>query len=260
LWRGARARRAVTGEATPVALAALVGRNRRRYGGYAVHVGIAVLLVGVAASTSFQHVSDVRMKPGDTARVGGYDVRYVRPTSSLTAEKITIGAVLEVSKSGRHVATLAPSRGYYPSLDDATFGRIGRFFNGDSTSELGLRAGLTRDIWTAAQPDLSAVESTIKDADRRFPDANAQLEGFVVSTVVRRYLRDAPVADFRLIVSPLVGWIWIGGVIVVTATMLALWPVPRRARRPIAAATAGAAAAPVASAYPGASRAGQPAS
>jgi cytochrome c-type biogenesis protein CcmF len=260
LWRGARARRGVTGEATPVALAALVGRNRRRYGGYAVHVGIAVLLVGVAASTSFQHVSDVRMKPGDTARVGGYDVRYVRPTSSLTAEKITLGAVLEVSKSGRHVATLAPSRGYYPSLDDATFGRIGRFFNGDSTSELGLRAGLTRDIWTAAQPDLSAVEPTIKDADRRFPDANAQLEGFVVSTVVRRYLRDAPVADFRLIVSPLVEWIWIGGVIVVTGTMVALWPTPRRARRPVAAGMAGAAAAPVASAYPGASRARQPAS
>ena len=122
--------------------------------------------------------------------------------------------MLDVSKGGRHVATLIPSRGYYPSLDQATFGRIGRFFNGESTSELGLRASLTRDIWTAVQPDLSAVEPMIKDADRRFPDANAQLEGFLVSTVVRRYMQAAPVADFRLIVSPLVAWIWIGGVIV----------------------------------------------
>ncbi|MFL5825584.1 MAG: heme lyase CcmF/NrfE family subunit [Thermoleophilaceae bacterium] len=236
LWRGARARRALTGEPMPVAVASLVGRNRRRFGGYAVHVGIAVLLVGVAASTTFQHVRDLRMRPGDTARVGGYDIRYVRPTSELTPEKITLGAVLNVSKRGRHVATLIPSRGYYPSLDSATFGRIGRFFNGDSTSELGLRASPTRDIWTAAQPDLSAVEPMIKDADRRFPDANAQLEGFVVSAVVRRYMRDAPVANFRLIVSPLVAWIWIGGVIVVGGAMVALWPAPRRARRRVTAA------------------------
>ncbi len=238
LWRGARARRALTGEPLRVALVALVGRNRRRYGGYAVHVGVAVLLVGVAASTSFQRARDLRMKPGDTARVGGYDIRYVRPTSALNAEKVTLGAVLDVSKAGRHVATLLPSRNYYPSLDDASLGRIGRFFNGDSTSELGLRSTLTRDIWTAAQPDLTAVEPMIRAADRRFPDADARLEGFVVSTVVRRYTRDAPVADFRLLVSPLVEWIWIGGVIVVGGTMVALWPAPRRARRRVAAAAA----------------------
>jgi cytochrome c-type biogenesis protein CcmF len=223
----------------PVAMIALVGRNRRRYGGYTVHVGVAVLLVGVAASTAFQHVRDLRMRPGDTTRVGGYDIRYQRATSSLVGEKITIGAVLDVSKHRRHVATLLPSRAYFPSLDEASFGRIGRFFNGESTSELGLRASLTHDIWTAAQPDLSGVEPMIQAADRRFPDASAQLEGFVVSTVVRRYLRDAPVADFRLIVSPLVAWIWIGGVIVVGGTMLALWPAPRRVRRR-AAAPAGA--------------------
>jgi cytochrome c-type biogenesis protein CcmF len=238
LWRGARARRALTGEPAPVALAALIGRNRRRYGGYTVHVGIAVLLVGVAASTAFQHVRDLRMRPGDTAHVGGYDITYLRPTSSLGAEKITLGAVLDVSKRGRHVTTLVPSRGYYASLDEASFGRIGRFFNGDSTSELGLRASLTRDIWTAVQPDLAAVEPTIKDADRRFADANAQLEGFLVSTVVRQYMQAAPVAEFRLIVSPLVTWIWMGGVIVMGGAMVGLWPAPRRMRRRVAAAPA----------------------
>ena len=44
--RGARARRTMTGEPPPVALSRLVGRNRRRYGGYMVHVGIAVLAPG----------------------------------------------------------------------------------------------------------------------------------------------------------------------------------------------------------------------
>ena len=59
-----------------------------------------------------------------------------------------------------------------------------------------------------------------------------------MSTVVRRYLQSAPVADFRLIVSPLVAWIWIGGVIVVGGAMVALWPAPRRARARAAAAAA----------------------
>src|SRR6202167_4773818 len=48
-FRGVRARRAMAGEAAPVALVALVRRNRRRYGGYIVHIGIAVLFVRVAA-------------------------------------------------------------------------------------------------------------------------------------------------------------------------------------------------------------------
>src|SRR5205085_2217224 len=52
-FRGTRARRAMAGEPAPVALLALVRRNRRRYGGYVVHVGMAVLFIGVAASSSF---------------------------------------------------------------------------------------------------------------------------------------------------------------------------------------------------------------
>jgi cytochrome c-type biogenesis protein CcmF len=231
LWRGTRARREQSGEPAPVALASLLRRNRRRYGGYVVHVGFALLLVGVAASSAFQHATDARLAPGQTARVGGYDIRYIAPTSSLDAAKVSLGAVLDVSSHGRHVATLTPSRDYYTSLDERQFGRIGRFFEGDSTSELGLRSSIRRDIWTAVQPDLTSLDRYIRDANRRFPDANAALEGFLVKTIVTRYMRSAPAAQFRLIVSPLVAWIWIGGVIVVGGAMVAIWPAPSAARR-----------------------------
>ena len=70
LWRGVRARRAMSGDRVPAALVALVRRNRRRYGGYLVHAGIAVLFVGVAASSSFQDEREVLLSPGQTARVG----------------------------------------------------------------------------------------------------------------------------------------------------------------------------------------------
>ena len=62
---GARSSR----EPVPKALVSLVRRNRRRYGGYLVHLGIITLFVGVAASSSFKDVQDVSLEPGpDRAR------------------------------------------------------------------------------------------------------------------------------------------------------------------------------------------------
>jgi cytochrome c-type biogenesis protein CcmF len=118
-FRGVRARRAMANEAAPVALLALVRRNRRRYGGYIVHIGMAVLFIGVAASSSFQHASELGLSPGQSTRVGAYTVRYVRPTATVTPKydaahtgsSLSLGAVLDVTKHGHHVATLLPSEG-----------------------------------------------------------------------------------------------------------------------------------------------------
>jgi cytochrome c-type biogenesis protein CcmF len=228
--RGAAARRAVTGEAAPVALLGVVRRNRRRYGGYIVHVGMAVLFVGVAGSTAFQHMRDDRLRPGATVRVDGYDVRYVRATGRLAAEKLSLGAVLDVRRGGRLVATLRPSRGYYPD-PDPTAGAIGRFFDGESTSEVGLRAGVRRDVWTAIQPDLGPLRRLIDDADRRFATATPNVQALVVAGLVAHYEASPPPATFRFIVSPLVEWIWLGGLIVLAGGLIALWPAPRRERQ-----------------------------
>jgi cytochrome c-type biogenesis protein CcmF len=143
--------------------------------------------------------------------------------------------VLELKRHGRAVATLRPSRNYYPSLDDRKLGRIGRFFAGDSTSELGLRSGPMRDVWTAISPDLATIEPYVRDADRRFPNADPQLEGALVAMLVTRYARNPPPAQFRIIVSPLVAWIWIGGSIVIGGALIAIWPAPAAARRRSAA-------------------------
>jgi cytochrome c-type biogenesis protein CcmF len=78
-WRGAAARRKLSGGSMAGALIAVVSRNRRRYGGYIVHAGIAVLLIGIAASSSFQTNENVSMKPGETRVVDGREFTYVRP-------------------------------------------------------------------------------------------------------------------------------------------------------------------------------------
>ena len=230
LWRGVRARRAVSRESPPAALVALVRRNRRRYGGYLVHLGMAVIFVGVAASSSFQRVHDVRLSPGQHARVGGYDVRYVRATSALSNEKVTLGAILEVSKEGRHVATLDPTRGYFRAVD-ARLGPVGTYFEGEATSEVGLRAGARRDIWTAVQPDIGAMQPLIDRLDRRFPLATGRSQGLLLAALAARYEAQPPPAVFRLIVSPLVEWIWLGGAIAGLGGLIALWPAPAFSRR-----------------------------
>ncbi|HEX7293084.1 MAG TPA: cytochrome c-type biogenesis CcmF C-terminal domain-containing protein, partial [Solirubrobacterales bacterium] len=93
-WRGAAGRRRIRGESLPVALGAIVSRNRRRYGGYIVHAGIAVLLIGIAASSSFQTKRDLELAPGESAVVEGRTITYERPTVAVDERALTFGAVL----------------------------------------------------------------------------------------------------------------------------------------------------------------------
>jgi cytochrome c-type biogenesis protein CcmF len=228
--RAVRARRLVAPEPLPVALASVVRRNRRRYGGYLVHVGVAVVLLGVAASSAFNTQRDVRLGPGQTASVGGYDVRYVRPTSDLSNERIAFGAVLDVRKDGKRVATLRPSRSYFPA-GDASMGPLGRFFRGESTSEVGLDGGVTRDVWTAMQPDLRILNPAIRAGNRLARDLPPEAQAVMIAALAERYVRRAPPATFRMIVNPMVTWIWIGGLIVLVGALITLWPSPLAARR-----------------------------
>ena len=260
-----------------MALVQLIRRNRRRYGGYIVHAGVAVLLIGVAASSSFQHSRDVVLRPGQSTQVDGYTVKYARPIATATAQKLSFGAVLDVSKNGKHVTTLRTSRGFYPS-QDPSLGQIGRFFNGEADSDVGLQAGVTRDIWTVINPDLSphnrlinrgntlfgAALSRAMTRARTLPGAQAQsslaplwqLRDQAISGIAARFVSHPWPVSFLLIVDPLVSWIWIGAIIVALGGLLALWPVPMPARRrraevlpvpgtPAAGAPAPSSAAPV---------------
>ena len=109
-YRGAAAQRALSGGGFLGALGRVVARNRRRYGGYIVHAGFALLLIAVAASSSFQTSEDLRLMPGKSAQVGDYTVTYVRPTQSIDPkeQKLVFGAVLDITRDGKQVTTPAP--------------------------------------------------------------------------------------------------------------------------------------------------------
>jgi cytochrome c-type biogenesis protein CcmF len=235
-WRGARARRVTSGESPPVALYQLVVRNRRRYGGYLVHAGFATLLLGVAASSAFAEQRDVRLRPGQTATVGGYEMKYVKPTASLLDDKagtgapITLGAVVDVRKGDQHF-TFRPGRNYYPTRDPGE-GVIGRFFNGESNSEVSVKWGPLGNFWTAAQPDIGVLQPAISFANRRFASISSPDElALILAGTLRRYLTARPAITFTAIRSPMIMWIWVGGLIVILGSLTALWPSPEARRR-----------------------------
>ena len=249
-WRGTRARSRMAREAPPVALGHLVARNRRRYGGYIVHLGVAIALIGVAASTSFQHSRIAVLGPGESVQEGGYTWTYTKPFASATAQKLNFGAVVRVTRNGRYVSTVRTSAGYYPSQTSTE--PIGRFFDtadGASVeSRVGLDAGLTRDLWVTVQPTTKPLAPLINTGDRKFfraldavsaqPKADRvrylnliyQLRDRLVGALTDRWISHPWRAQFKMIVSPLVSWLWLGAIIGAIGGLIALWPVPRRTR------------------------------
>jgi len=112
--RGTRARRALSPSGSwPGAFASLVGRNRRRYGGYVVHASIVLLAVGVVGSSAYDKVADQRLRPGESMAVGDYRLRYVDSEQRRGANAQEIRAVVEVSRDGERLGTLEPGKNRY---------------------------------------------------------------------------------------------------------------------------------------------------
>jgi cytochrome c-type biogenesis protein CcmF len=262
-WNGASARRKLSGGSMPAALVGVVSRNRRRYGGYIVHIGIAVLLIGIAASSSFQTNRDITLKPGESSVVDGREITYVKPTVAVNDEYLQFGSVLRVEEGGKLVATLYPSRRYFRPTGQEV-GTIGSYFEGEATSEVGLKAGIGEDLWAAPQPDISAIQRRVRAADKGFracvsgapgtppqckavaammraaaanpslqPTALAQLaklQSLAANRIANSYLSDNSATIFKVIVNPLVTWMWIGGLIALLGALIALWPTRGRRR------------------------------
>ncbi|MBI2691080.1 MAG: heme lyase CcmF/NrfE family subunit [Solirubrobacterales bacterium] len=241
-YSGARARQALEGGSFFPAFGRLVLRNRRRYGGYIVHVGILTLLVGVAASGAYSVSTERNIRVGETFSVGGYDVKYVRATSSASNEKLKFGVVLDVSKDGKRVATMRPSRNNYP-VNSSGPGPVARYFEGEVTSEVALEAGPLRDLWSSVSPNTDVLKQAIAAAGR-LPQikTNRDLQAVAITAIVDSFPRTKPTARVLFVVNPLVTWVWIGSIILLLGAIVALWPAPDLLRSRLSSSAAARAA------------------
>jgi len=119
-YRGARARQAVAGENLVVGVSTLVARNKRRYGGYLVHVGMVFVFAGVAGSAGFQQDASATLKRGESMSIGRYKLTFVDTVSSTDANKDVLGAVLSVDRGGVEVARLQPEKWFFRASEQPT--------------------------------------------------------------------------------------------------------------------------------------------
>ncbi len=248
LIRSASAQRRLGGGSWPHAAARVMARNRRRYGGYLVHAGIAVLFVAVAASSTFQTSSDVRLLPGETATVGEFEVTYEEPSSTVDEEKLSFATRLTVTRDGEQFASLTPSRNYYAGPGDPSLGPLRGFFEGEATSEVGRTGAAAGDFWTSMRPDLARFDKVIDGVDERLTDyaktlevgdqedlaAYAQAQGEAIQNFSLLLEEASPPVDFRINYNPLVMWLWVGGAIGVAGGLIAIWPAAAAGRRQVA--------------------------
>ena len=206
-WKGTRARAKIEGENAAVALVHLVERNRRRYGGYVVHAGFIVCFCGFAGK-AFNAEKQVALHPGESLAIRSpfghvYELTYQAMSWYPAPNMTKIVASVDVKKDGRPAGLMVPEKRAYKQREEVT-------------SEVGIRRAWNEDLYL--------ILAGIDNAD-----------GFLAGQNPR------PVATFKVLVNPLVPWIWLGGFIMALGTLVALWP----AAEPVRAAARVRGAVPV---------------
>jgi cytochrome c-type biogenesis protein CcmF len=111
--RGTRARRSLAGGSWARALGGLIGRNRRRYGGYVVHAAVVVLLIGAVGIGAFASESSARLRPGESLRVGDYAVTFLGSDERPGANALELRARLGVQRGDDDLGMIAAGKNRY---------------------------------------------------------------------------------------------------------------------------------------------------
>ncbi len=187
----------------------IVGRTN---GGMVVHLGMILIAIAFAASSSYARKAEVQLSPGETATVAGHTVEYLDTTTTGTDRAVTVAARIRVDGD----------RVFEP--------RLNRYrSSGMVIGTPSVRVGPTEDVYLALTSSPEAPDS----------GSGAGSDPGSASDEI----------GLRVIVQPMVMWVWIGGMVMVGGTALAL--VPARVRTGSEPTTAGAAPSTAGDSEPG---------
>lgn len=175
--RPALARSRAHGESLPRALAAVSLKNRRRYGGYVVHLGVVVVAIGIAASSTYKKEIEATLRPGETLAFERYTLQFDSLWAAREPHRDVVAASVGVFAGGKELGEFQPRLNYYPN----------------SSSPI-----LTPAVRYALREDLYLT--------------------------LMAYAPDGSTATVKAFISPLVSWIWIGGLIIGLGALFSLWP------------------------------------
>ncbi len=184
--RGTRARHRQYGEPVLVALVELLSRNRRRYGGYIVHVAIVLLFVAFAGM-AFKTETQATLRPGETATLQGsdghmYSFTHLGISQYNALNRQVTAALVEVQRDGKPIGRLrTEKRQHVDGLGRPTF---------EPSTEVGIMSGLRVDLYVVLAGLVNGTEQAV----------------------------------FRFTINPLVWWVWFGGLVLVIGGLIVLWP------------------------------------
>jgi cytochrome c-type biogenesis protein CcmF len=144
--RGGNVRRRTTGTDLFTAIIGLVGRNKRRYGGYIVHLGIVVIFLGFAGN-GFKQDKQVSLKPGEETTIGRYTVRNDGLKVNDDGQKRMVTGYISVFEGGKQIDTLYPARWYY------------RKHESEPTTEVAIRRTPAEDLYLVLAVDSQSVKT-----------------------------------------------------------------------------------------------------
>ena len=116
---GISARRRSRNESWPTATVRTINGNRRLYGGLAVHAGVVIVAVGLAASQGYATHREVSLGRGESTVVHGYQLTYLDTAVSTTARGTRVVAEIAVDDDGERLDVLRPSLMVFPGATSA---------------------------------------------------------------------------------------------------------------------------------------------
>ena len=195
-WRGVGARHRLHGESYALALARLFGRNRRRYGGYVVHLGIVSYFVGFTGM-AFRTDLQVALAPGETATLAspfGYEYTFTHMGISRfkALNRYVTAATVTVHRDGKRVAVIRSEKRQHFSCRVAVSpcpqGSESASFQ--PSTEAGIHSDYREDIYV----------------------------------VFAGIAEDTEEAIYRFTLNPLVWWVWFGGGVLLVGGVIVMWP------------------------------------
>jgi cytochrome c-type biogenesis protein CcmF len=185
-YRGIRARRRMHGESAVLAFGRLIGRNRRRYGGYIVHAGILIYFVAFAGM-AFRRQQEATLKPGESVEMRspfGHTYRFTHLGISQyeALNRVVSAATVDVTKDGQRAGLMtSEKRQHVDSFKRPTF---------EPSTEVAIRSNLQEDVYMVFAGAVNGTEEAV----------------------------------YRFNLNPLVWWVWFGGLVLVLGGLITMWP------------------------------------
>jgi cytochrome c-type biogenesis protein CcmF len=185
-WRGVRARRRMHGESVLLAFGRLIARNRRRYGGYLVHVGVLIYFVAFSGM-AFRRQMEATLKPGESVEMASpfghrYRLTHMGISQYEALNRVVSAATVEIVKDGRPAGVMtSEKRQHVDSFGRPTF---------EPSTEVGIRSGLQEDLYIVFAGAVNGTEEAV----------------------------------YRFTINPLVWWLWFGGFVLALGGIVTMWP------------------------------------